>query len=292
MFIDNLVSGMPQDSRYGRELKQSLSAAVRFQVDNVAHYVFENIYGEELNIEKKIPNIAPLAPVMWFEYNGLAAGKDPAECYGLLVSVCYDSSIHPQTHSNFPEDTRWILAIDAYAQNRATDSTGVDIYDWVYFVALNKDGQSTVWTQIPNHTMYPDMPGDPPEILERADHFYVGAAIALTAICFAHCKGAEVKEHQPSRQVRRAAERKDEPVYTYKTIDIGPANRVLSGEGNISQNGLAKALHICRGHFAHYTPEKPLFGKYVGTVYKPMHLRGKAENGVVEKDYRVHTETK
>ena len=130
------------------------------------------------------------------------------------------------------------------------------------------------------------------EELPAGEHYdlYIENVIALTAICFAHCKGAELKEHHPSRQVRRAAERKGEPIYTHKTIDIGPATRVLSTEGNIKQNGLGKALHICRGHFAHYTAEKPLFGKYVGTVYKPMHLRGKADNGVVDKDYRVLTE--
>jgi hypothetical protein len=40
-------------------------------------------------------------------------------------------------------------------------------------------------------------------------------------------------------------------------------------------------------HFAHYTEEAPLFGKYTGTFYIPMHVRGRAEQGAVVKDYRV-----
>jgi hypothetical protein len=38
--------------------------------------------------------------------------------------------------------------------------------------------------------------------------------------------------------------------------------KVLATEGGISQNGLKKARHICRGHFSEYSEEKPLFGKY------------------------------
>lgn len=63
---------------------------------------------------------------------------------------------------------------------------------------------------------------------------------------------------------------------------------VLRTEGGIEQNGLKKALHICRGHFATYTDEKPLFGHFTGTVWKPSHVRGNVTEGIVSKDYRVH----
>lgn len=51
--------------------------------------------------------------------------------------------------------------------------------------------------------------------------------------------------------------------------------------------GLRKALHLVRGHFATYTPDKPLFGRITGTVWKPSHVRGDAAEGIVAKDYRV-----
>src|SRR3990167_3444505 len=57
---------------------------------------------------------------------------------------------------------------------------------------------------------------------------------------------------------------------------------------NIEVNGLKKALHIVRGHPVTYTKEKPLFGKYSGTFWKPAHARGSIEQGAVLKDYKVN----
>jgi hypothetical protein len=53
------------------------------------------------------------------------------------------------------------------------------------------------------------------------------------------------------------------------------------------RRGLVHALHICRGHFKTFTEDAPLFGKRVGTYWWASQVRGKAEEGVVEKDYRV-----
>lgn len=42
-----------------------------------------------------------------------------------------------------------------------------------------------------------------------------------------------------------------------------------------------------RGNTAKYTPEKPLFGKYVGSVYRPEHERGVPESSTTDKDLEV-----
>ena len=73
----------------------------------------------------------------------------------------------------------------------------------------------------------------------------------------------------------------------FKTLDIRPMRKVLEDEGQAATVGLQRALHICRGHFATYSPDKPLFGKHAGTFWVPAHVRGNAERGVVAKDYRV-----
>jgi hypothetical protein len=39
------------------------------------------------------------------------------------------------------------------------------------------------------------------------------------------------------------------------------------------------------GHPVTYHPERPLFGKHVGTFWVPEHRRGDARNGIVVKDY-------
>jgi len=106
-----------------------------------------------------------------------------------------------------------------------------------------------------------------------------------------HCKNVDLVEHAgefASRQARRLASRRNEPEPAkYYTIEIGQMTRVLNTEGCARQTGLKKALHICRGHFSHYTEDKPLFGKYSGQFWIPAHVRGTTESGQIVKDYKV-----
>lgn len=106
-------------------------------------------------------------------------------------------------------------------------------------------------------------------------------------LSFLNCKNVVTEERLPNRQERRAAERRGQQITRYKTLRIEPMKRVLADEGGIATNGLKRALHICRGHFAHYTDEKPLFGKYAGQFWVPAHVRGTAEIGAIAKDYVV-----
>ena len=79
------------------------------------------------------------------------------------------------------------------------------------------------------------------------------------------------------------------PFLSYHTIQIEPVKQVLRTEGGIATNGLKKALHICRGHFATYRDnfmgrklESPV------TMWRPSHVRGSLEQGVVVSDYKIH----
>lgn len=111
------------------------------------------------------------------------------------------------------------------------------------------------------------------------------------AFSLLHCRNVALVENAGrfgSRQERRAAERKGTPPpEKYYTLEIGAMSRTLATEGGIATNGLKRALHICRGHFAHYSDERPLFGKYAGQFWIPAHVRGSAESGAVVKDYAV-----
>jgi hypothetical protein len=111
------------------------------------------------------------------------------------------------------------------------------------------------------------------------------------AICFMHCKNVTLTEQEgqyPSRQVRREAERRGDPPLTkFYTLNIEPMKKVLRDEGGSETVGLKRALHICRGHFSHYSEDKPLFGKYAGQFWIPAHVRGTAEAGMIAKDYNV-----
>lgn len=111
---------------------------------------------------------------------------------------------------------------------------------------------------------------------------------AMLAVAFMNCKNVvrrDVTETEgPSPKWLR---RQKAPEIRYHVLDINPMKEVLRTEGGIESNGLKKALHICRGHFVTYTEERPLFGKITGTFWKPSHVRGSVENGIVDKDYRL-----
>lgn len=109
----------------------------------------------------------------------------------------------------------------------------------------------------------------------------------LLAVSFMHCKNVKRVENvpPPKVQARRSKEGKL-PLTKYYTLEIEAMKRTLQTEGGISTNGLKRALHICRGHFATYD-EKPLFGKVKGTFWVPQHVKGSKAVGEIVKDYSV-----
>lgn len=114
---------------------------------------------------------------------------------------------------------------------------------------------------------------------------------ALLSISFMHCKNVQTSEITPpppplptKRQIRWGQQPRQ--LATYHVLNIEPMKQILKTEGQSEKIGLQRALHICRGHFAHYT-DKGLFGKYYGTFWKPQHIRGSQHAGIVDKDYRI-----
>ena len=109
-------------------------------------------------------------------------------------------------------------------------------------------------------------------------------------ISFMNCKNVTRLEKREVSSPKAVKRQNAPPFIKYYILDINPMKEVLRTEGHSESIGLKKALHICRGHFATYTAEKPLFGKYVGMFHRPDHVRGSAEKGVVVKDYNVKPE--
>jgi len=110
----------------------------------------------------------------------------------------------------------------------------------------------------------------------------------LLAMSLANCKNTTIEPHEPDPKLNRDRVRHGlRPFVRYHTINIEPMRKVLKTEGGVEANGLKKALHICRGHFARYSEEKPLFGHTSGLVWRPAHTRGAVSQGVVVSDYKV-----
>lgn len=111
---------------------------------------------------------------------------------------------------------------------------------------------------------------------------------ALLAISFMHCKNVSREDQtEAAGPTKKWLKRQKQPELRYYTLQINPMKEVLRKDGNCEVNGLKKALHICRGHFATYSEDKPLFGRIAGTVWRPSHVRGSADHGTVVKDYEI-----
>jgi len=110
----------------------------------------------------------------------------------------------------------------------------------------------------------------------------------LLSVSFTHVKNVDVVEVVPEPKLSKAfAKRNGQPLNRHYVLDIGPMKRYLEVDGHASRDGLANAMHVCRGHFKTYTSEKPLFGRETGTFWWPSMVRGFPTRGAVSKDYRV-----
>lgn len=131
---------------------------------------------------------------------------------------------------------------------------------------------------------------DPESFLRKNQVGGTFVAALLLFICrFANCKNVATIDKPEPDPVPPKWRKDGHPRYTSKVLMIGPGygssarNATLpTGDGETK-----RALHICRGHFATYTEDKPLFGKYAGTFWVPQHMRGHRKNGVASKTYKV-----
>jgi hypothetical protein len=130
---------------------------------------------------------------------------------------------------------------------------------------------------------------------ELYQEFVAFLHVGALTISFLNAKNTEVIEHEegasfPRTRAQRKRGEKPMPAVTYKTLVITGIKKALNRAREETGEKGSKALHFVRGHFRDYTPEKPLFGKVVGSVFIPFHARGNKENGVVVKDYELRKE--
>lgn len=257
--------------------------AVRVDITNVHHYLMEHP-SDDWPVDT-FPNLAPPWQNAWFEYalareanvNGktvtIQTGRDGVHVGFLMESL------------ELPSDGGWGLKWTLFVW---TDPNAAPTYlgHLSHFVDRQgryvggHDARSTIYAFMPLSSHV-----DPRETKEALDSWVKNCYLALS---FAHCKNVKIQEHHTPPKVAAKRKKAGKPPGTsYKTLLIDPMKEVLRTEGNIEKNGLKKALHIVRGHFATYTEDKPLFGKVTGTFWKPMHARGNKKHGEIKKDYVI-----
>lgn len=132
------------------------------------------------------------------------------------------------------------------------------------------------------------MSGGSPEEMKHVTYIHF---IVLYALSLINCKNIVQTEKRQDRATRRRHEREFGvgPV-TYKVLEIGPGTAAPQHSKAQTAEEHAKAMHLCRGHWAHYGPEFGtglLFGRVSGQFWIPQHVKGNAAKGIVVKDYKV-----
>lgn len=110
---------------------------------------------------------------------------------------------------------------------------------------------------------------------------------AMLALSFLNVRNARTDEVQVDRSYKKREMRHGRATSRYYVLTIDVLRRAVDMRANESGLSIQRALHICRGHFATYGDDHPLFGKYTGKYWIPAHIRGSAGKGVVIKDYEL-----
>ncbi len=247
---------------------------LHIDIQNVCDYAVENT-----PIELDMPIMPPWNFASYF-FTFVVKHIPPMP---VRVDVSIDKA---EGEHNMGDGTEYIAEYEIYPQKKNIIEPSI-----TYIIPLSKDGNKVNnGFSIPGELFNSAVKNgiiDDGEIANNMTRILGNiAAIVSLSNAFAHCKNVELINKPMTRQQRRMIDRKGG--IKYKTLAIEPFKTQVRNEAVQSgESEIKRALHICRGHFATYTDDKPLFGKYSGTFWKPMHVKGSKKAGVVVKDYKV-----
>jgi hypothetical protein len=272
-----------------RQMAPALFSASVFKVDNVASYLKES--GQKWEWYGEMPCAMPPFASSWFEFPAYLShwvSSGIRRVGVLLVSSEVDPSTMP-----FPRDDAKTIVIASVFIEEGGSTYGPVVSVPIFLDTRGdvvsggfEDRKDFAYSAVSNtYSADVSFPEDDLDMLRQ-----MGAAVycALFSCSLLNCKNVAVRQSNPPARLSKAhAKRRGSPLVTFKTLEIEPMKAVLRADGKSAEVGLARALHICRGHFATYEEGKGLFGKYTGRFWIPNHVRGNRENGVVVKDYSL-----
>lgn len=227
---------------------------------------------------------------LFYVYQGGIDDNEGFDYTDFFLSVCNHLGVRlenmqdlPKTPLGYTDDhPAYYQVIHGYL----VDGCEVDILGF-WLQILDKDGRSIYTPRgVPTSRVFKLLQDNGAE-----PHEFVGQIHILDyAISFLHCKNIELVDRPVTRQYRRKQERENKPIIRYKQLVIEPLKKQIRNENKGEGSELKRCLHICRGHFRTYTEDRPLFGKYAGNFWVPMHLKGNKGKGQINKTYKVSTE--
>jgi hypothetical protein len=300
MLIDDLLLLSPGEREKLNLLLPELDAAEAYDITDVARFGVQHLFSgmESFVYAKELPNVAPLGPAVWMEFDLAALPDAPflgidVRTYGVLL-LARDRREEPEEVAHWlrmvghdPDDAiRWV--VPTCVVWRFSDNGEIASRQHFRMLAVRPDGSV--------EGMYRSTAakGIPPLSQDLDTAFAFVTIFACLAVTFAHCRNVGTTLHHPTRQQRRFRERHGgPPLVSWRTIDVPGVEHLLRTEGGLEQHGAHKALHLCRAHFKHWAP-----GTYMGradapamTLYAPLHVRGRDGERSAAHRYRVHPPT-
>lgn len=258
-------------------------------IDNVSEYYYTGTDQEYWDLLKDFPNLAPPYKMFWAEHRmarkihsaeegdtDVSSMIGPNARIGVFVCALDPSECEAiDVPDNFRDRGRWYLWCELFinydhgAADRNIIATGPH---GSIFLCIDEHG-----ALLEKPWMQSYLPSNADGTVHEAMKGYMTwLHPTFLAMSFLHCKNVRVEEHsmdKPLAKKFRAKYNNTEPV-KWKTLVIEPLKQILRQEGKSHEVGLAKAMHICRGHFKDYREGKGLFGKYHGQYYVPAVVRG------------------
>lgn len=271
------------------DMMQSITIAPVFQVQNVADYIYAQCGQDVWVLGRDFPYLMPPFPACWMEtgrppcLNNNGA-KNPYPDRPLRWGALLRCIGIPEYVES--DEARWMLRMDLIYL--------VDKQDPALYtgggIAFSLDHQG-----VPVGVPYALCLGQPEMKADGMTDFDAWSSDVIArcypfmlALSFLNCKNVTTTIQEMPKKVQVSRQRKSRlPLAKYYTLNIEPMKRVLRAEGRSEEVGLRRALHICRGHFASYSEDKPLFGKVSGRFWVSAHVRGSKDAGEINKDYKI-----
>lgn len=252
-----------------KEMASLLSEAVIFNIDNVAEYYWQSPQ-QHWHIEKDFPILTLPFDTCYFEYQRrIKEGDNKVERIGIVVGK-----------KRFNTDRESVsFLVFATIKNEIGFFGGVNFWLDGKGCFVPEPGQKSHEIKY----MIPKVWGN--ELTEEIRNSICSFLHPVwLAVSFLHCKNVTIEPRGAGLNLGKR--KRHEPNCRYHVLVIEPMKKILKTEGRSDEVGLKRALHICRGHFKDFR-ETGLFGKFRDIYWWNPQLRGSAENGVVEKDYKV-----
>jgi hypothetical protein len=159
-----------------------------------------------------------------------------------------------------------------------------DVKERIFFIDLNEQGCITGRI----HKL--DSAGSIVDLSKERTYAAIALDVAMNVALLNVRNTRHIEQTIPRAALRRMIKRGQcVPVdtFTYRMIQVGGDAQGNGAFRTQDENGKPIPRHLVRGHFARYSEEKPLFGKYVGTFWVTPHWRGDEEFGEVRKGYTM-----